>query len=153
MRVEDFATAGLSKLTPAELEKLDALVRQFSAVKMTETTVAKRVDDPLAPARPEKAGKEATGLLARAKVILAPGTEVEYSTVESRLVGEFQGWDARTTFVLENGQRWRVVGGDSYVGPPRPSPVVKITPGVLGTFWMSFEGVNRKVKVTLVTAR
>ena len=90
-------------------------------------------------------------LLARAKVLLTPGTEIEYATVESRIAGDFQGWDGRTLFTLENGQRWQADGSGSYVTSPIARPAVKIAPGVLGSFWMTVEGVKSRVKVKLVS--
>ena len=32
----------------------------------------------------------------KAKVLLTPGTQVEDATLESRVAGEFCGWEART---------------------------------------------------------
>ena len=92
----------------------------------------------------------APSLLARAKVLLAPGTKVEYATVESRIAGEFRGWESRTVFTLENGQRWQVAGGESYVTPPEPGPAVTIKPGIMGSFWMTIAGVRPRVKVVPV---
>jgi hypothetical protein len=89
-------------------------------------------------------------LPAKPKVRLTPGTEVEYETVKSRIVGEFSGWEARTVFVLENGQRWQVTGGSSYVTPPVSGPAVEIVPGVLGSFWLKIDGVRVRAKVVLV---
>ena len=157
----DFSAAGLSKLSPEEIARLDALVRDFKSGALERA----RREAAAAEARAAKAEAEAKrasaravdsekksepSLLAKAKVLLTPGTEIEYSTVESRLVGDFRGWEGRTIFTLENGQRWQATSSDSYVSPPIAAPVVKISPGVLGTFWMSFEGVRRKVKVELV---
>jgi hypothetical protein len=99
-----------------------------------------------------EAKKSETSLLTRAKVLLTPGTQIEYTTVESRLAGDFDGWTARTVFTLENGQRWKVEGNSSYVSPGIPKPAVKITPGALGSFWMTIEGVKTRAKVSLVSA-
>jgi hypothetical protein len=81
---------------------------------------------------------------------VAPGAVVEYAGVESRIAGEFSGWGDRTIFSLENGQRWQVAGTGSYVTPPVTGPAVKVVPGVLGTYWMTIEGVRPRVKVVLV---
>lgn len=158
-----FVAAGLEKLTPAELARLDALVRDYQsgalerARRETEAAEAraaeaerKAVAAPAIRVEPEK--KADPGLLAKAKVLLTPGTKVEYAAVESRLAGEFRGWEVRTVFTLENGQRWQVTGGESYVTPPVPGPAVKIVPGALGSFWMTIEGVRPRVKVVRVDA-
>jgi hypothetical protein len=171
VRSGDFSAAGLGKLTPSELERLDALVRDFKSGALTaarqeaEAASAARAaaearalqaeaDAKAAQARAESARQEAAkekeskpGLLARAKVILTPGTQIEYETVESRIAGDFKGWEAHTVFSLENGSRWQVLNGGSYVTPPIPGPKVKIVPASLGGFWMSIEGVNQRVRV------
>jgi hypothetical protein len=166
----EFSAAGLNKLSAEELARLDALIRDYKsgaleAARRDAAAAAKaRVE---AEARASKAESRATqaetqarvaehevkksekSLLARAKVLLTPGTEIEYATVESRIVGDFRGWDAKTLFTLENGQRWQSEGG-SYVTTPMQSPAVKITPGALGSFWMKIEGVDPRVKVKIV---
>ena len=91
-----------------------------------------------------EAKKANPSLIAKTKVMLTPGTQIEYATVESRIVGDFRGWEGRTLFTLENGQRWQAVGSDVYAGPPIPNPAVKIVPGMLGAYWMSIEGINRR---------
>src|SRR5581483_4421949 len=123
LRPDDFSAAGLNKLSPEELARLDALVRDFKSGALTSAASAElaaklaaaqreaaaaaqaRAD---AEARATKAEAQAraatearsaatasaaekkpeTSLLARAKVLLTPGTQIEYTTVESRIVGE-----------------------------------------------------------------
>jgi hypothetical protein len=72
--------------------------------------------------------------------------------VESRLTGEFRGWEPRAVFALENGQRWQETGGSTYAGPPLAAPAVRIRAGALGAYWMRIEGVSREVKVRRVDA-
>ena len=174
----DFSAAGLAKLSAAELARLDALVRDFKSGALEaarrEATVAaegrvkaeanaaraeaemratKTAAEAKARAAEEAAAKKSeTSLLAKARVLLTPGTQIDYTTVESRIVGEFRGWAGRTIFTLENGQRWQSAGEGSYYSPLVLSPAVKIAPGVLGTFWLTVEGVKSRVKVTLVGA-
>lgn len=161
VRSEDFSAAGLGKLSPDEIARLDALVLDFksgalararreaaaaeSRAAQAEARAAKAV---AASAEPEK--RSEPGLLAKAKVMLAPGTQIEYSTVESRIAGEFRGWEGRTLFTLENGQRWQVASSDTYTTSTIMNPAVKIVPGMLGSFWMTVEGVRTRVKVALV---
>jgi hypothetical protein len=167
----DFAAAGLAKLSPEELARLDALVRDFRTGALErarrEAAVAAEARDRAeasaaraeaamraakAKGAEEAAAKKPEGsLLTRAKVILTPGTHIEYTTVESRLAGEFRGWSGRTLFTLENGQRWQSSGESTYVSPPVPNPAVKITPGALGSFWLTVEGVKSRVRVALIS--
>jgi hypothetical protein len=176
----DFSAAGLSKLSPEELARLDALVRDYKtgalaaaqrevaearaaaaatvAKAEAETQAAKADAARAETARAEAAktaqaeaakAKKAEGgsLLQRAKVLLTPGTEIEYATVESKIVGKFIGWGSNTVFTLENGQRWKIANGGSYTTPPVDGPNVKIEPGSLGGFWMKVEGVSSRVRV------
>ena len=191
----EFSAAGLTKLSPEELARLDALVRDFksgalakaqreaaAAAKAQAEAEAKtaRVEADAKVARAEAEAKAARaeadaqaramaaakpkGEAAPAKVpveaaplkgtvTVEPGTKVEFSTVESRIAGAFNGWEARTVFTLENGQRWRNMSNDSYVTSPVQRPAVKIVPGILGTFWMTVEGVKQRVKVAPVVAK
>lgn len=157
----DFAAAGLGKLSPDELARLDALARAYqsgalaraqreaAAAEAKAAEAAARAKTTL-PSAPAAADKPDTSLLARAKVLLTPGTKIEYVTVESRLAGDFRGWDGRTVFTLENGQRWQAQGGDPYVTPAVRSPAVKIVPGAMGSFFLHVEGVRPRVRVALV---
>ena len=177
----DFSAAGLAKLSPEELARLDALVRDYrsgalesaqreaaaaaaarakaeaKAAKVeAEASAAQTRAEAQARAREkEEAVKKSSpsdpSLLARAKVLLTPGTTIEYATVESRLAGEFRGWSGKTIFMLENGQRWQSAGESTYVSPPVMNPAVKIVPGALGSFWMTVEGVKSRVKVKLAS--
>lgn len=126
VRAEDFAAAGLGKLSAEELARLDGLVREFQ-----RGNVAK--PQPVAGAG--------------AVVRVAPGTVVEVSEGESAIAGDFDGWHGRTIFLLENGQQWRVANGGSYYSPKLVRPKVKISPAGLGGYWMAIEGVATRVKV------
>ena len=157
----DFFAAGLGKLSSEELARLDGLVRDYqsgalaaarrdAAAEARVLAEARRAEGAsVARAQSEAGGEKTTkgGPLARAKVLLAPGTEIEYATVESRIAGNFTGWDGRAVLTLENGQRWQIANGGNYSTPPLLSPQVKITPAPLGGFWMTIEGVAMRVKV------
>jgi hypothetical protein len=82
MAPEDYEAAGLSKLEPEERAKLDEFIRNYVAVS----------NDRVATSAVEKAVKE--------KKAVAP------EVIQSRIVGPFTGYNGRTVFLLENGQRW-----------------------------------------------
>lgn len=178
VRAEDFSAAGLAKLSPEELGRLDALVRDY---KSGASAAAEVMADRLAAAKRETAMAEAArataeakvaqaeaaataaqvlvakekksdgGLLQKAKVMLTPGTTVEYAATESRIAGNFTGWAGRTILTLENGERWQVVANsDPYDSPARPNPKATIRPAAFGGFWLEVEGVNARVRVTKV---
>jgi hypothetical protein len=129
---DEFAAAGLNKLTPEELARLNGLVE-----RRRERNV---------PAKTE----ERTSLLDRLKVRLTPGTEIEYATVTTRLVGKFRGYKPGDVLKLENGQQWRVVDG-SFWAPKRDEDKprsVTIESGVLGSFFLTIEDGGRpKVRI------
>lgn len=134
----DFAAAGLGRLTPEERSRLDALI------------AARGAPPPAAPAA--AAVSASSPARAPAGPVRRAPAAVEEETVESRLQGEFRGWEPRTVFALENGQRWQETGGTTYAGPPLAAPAVRIRAGALGAYWMRIEGVRLEVKVRRVDA-
>ncbi len=170
VRPDDFAAAGLAKLTPEERARLDVLIEAYRggtaasatagadrlaaaearAIKAEHEAEVAKAASAVAAKEKEKSKGEGGGFLARAKVFLKPGTEVEYERLETRLLGEFSGWQEGTIFVLENGQRWRAQSG-SYNTPPEPGPrKVVIAPGMLGSFFLEIEGVKQKPKIKFI---
>ena len=136
----DFQAAGLAKLSAAERDRLDALVEAF-----------RHGGEAARPASDPKSGTAVSAAPVReAKVVVAPGTKVEFAAVESRLAGKFSGWEPRGVFEFENGQRWREANGSGYATPPLDSPRVRVAPGALGSFWLEIEGVRTRVKVVRV---
>ncbi len=130
--------------------------RRVEAEKALATTQAELAEKEreVEAAREEVAAvkeEDDTSLLERAKVLLTPGTKVEYVTVESRLAREFKGWDIGTIFRLENGQAWKVTSGKYWSPREGPGKAVTITPGSMGSFHMKLEGVKPTPKVELVS--
>ncbi|HVU26060.1 MAG TPA: hypothetical protein VHE13_18150 [Opitutus sp.] len=153
---EEFAAAGLNKLTPEELARLDALVRaqrSGEVAKAREETAKQVRTETEAKVRAEVAAEEEKkphrGFLGRMKVMLTPGTQVEYERVETELVGSFRGYDPGKVLTLSNGQQWQVTDG-TYWAPKKdankPRKVI-IEPGTLGSFFLNIEDGGRpKVK-------
>jgi hypothetical protein len=148
----DFQAAGLAKLSPEELARLDELVRarQSGAVSKAkqETTkaVAAEVRQQVQAEDRKAAQKQAAagGFVDRMKVLLKPGTEIEYTTLDATLAYPFYGWRKGTVFTLTNGQRWVVTDDDRYWAPaPGKTVHVRIIPGSLGSFFMDIEDGGR----------
>lgn len=152
VRAEDFSAAGLTKLTPAELARLDALVRDYQSGALMAAQREVEAETQAARAETTRAKEGFVGgLLAKAKVVLTPGTEVEYTSVDTQLPGDFRGWSPGTVFALANGQHWQVTDSSTYGTPPEPGPrKVRIVPGALGSFFLEIEGVRQKPRVTFV---
>jgi hypothetical protein len=175
---DEFAAAGLSKLSPEELAKLDALIKAEQSGQLAkareeaaaqEKATAERVRAETAakvqketeekvraevaaqkPAEPKKG--ERMSVLGRMRVLLSPGAEIEYAKVETQLSGPFRGYEPGTVLALSNGQTWRVVSG-TYWAPASDANKVRhvvIEPGVLGSFFLNIEDGGRP-KVKLVS--
>ncbi len=159
IRPEDFAAAELGKLSPEALARLDELVQAYKSgavatARAEAEAQAARVAAASAAAaaaaekeRAAKAKEESPGFFAKAKVLLTPGTKVEFGEIESRIAGDFTGWEGHAILTLENGQQWRVANGGAYYSPLVHSPKVTVFPAAIGGFWMRIEGVNARVKV------
>lgn len=147
---QDFSAAGLDKLTPAELSALDALVhaRQEGAVAVAKDTTAKEVATATrvqVQAEDQKAAekKASEGFIDKMKVILKPGTEIGYTTLDSTILLPFDGYEVGTVFTLSNGQRWQVLDSSDYEGPAKEPVRVHIVPGSMGSFFMEIEHGGR----------
>ena len=104
----DYEAAGLQKLDPAERAKLDDFIRNYVAAS-NERVATTAVD---------KAVKE--------NKVSAP------EVIQSRIVGPFTGYNGRTIFTLENGQRWAQSQRDSAYYPKIDSPPVVIVKAGFG---------------------
>jgi hypothetical protein len=102
MTPEQYEAAGLSKLEPAERARLDEFIKNYVAVS----------NEKVATTAVDKAIKE--------KKVSEP------EVIQSRIVGPFTGYNGRTTFTLENGQRWAQSQRDSAYFPKIDSPPVII---------------------------
>ena len=174
VKPDDFTAAGLSKLTPEELARLNQLVQDYKsgalqaarqqaadaearatqaeaearAAKEAATNAEKAKDQAVAQANEAK--KDSGGFFEKAKAILKPGTKVEFEPLESRILGSVIGWDEHTVFTLENGQTWQVSNFTHYFnGRAIESPKVTIKPAKLVGFEMTIEGMG-SVRVRLV---
>jgi hypothetical protein len=70
-------------------------------------------------------------------------------SIRSRVPGLFLGWTGETVFRLENGQVWRQTEPGSF-GVRLQDPEVEISRGWLGGYFLSVEGLNRRVRVERV---
>lgn len=180
---EDFAAAGLQKLTPEEQARLEALVERYKTGEVAEVrqqaearmsasqqeaeqkivaaeTKAKEAEAKATEA--EMKAKEAGTKAAAASAKKQPGWFTALITLnrasekpekeeplESRLAGDFDGWNGRSVFNLENGTRWvQQNKTETYAyAPVLHSPKVRIKPAAISGFWLEIEGVNLQVRV------
>ena len=124
MTPEQYEAAGLSKLDPAERAKLDEFLKNYVAAS----------NEKVATTAVDKAVKE--------NKVSAP------EIINSRIVGPFTGYNGRTVFTLENGQRWAQSQRDSAYYPKMDSPGVIIVKKGWG-YRMYIAGAT-DIRVTLV---
>jgi hypothetical protein len=129
MSAAEFRAAGLDKLSPEELARLNAwLAAQFGAQALAGSTLPEPVQD-------------RRGL---------PQPQGPRETIVSRIDGDFDGWNGggprKTRFVLQNGQVWEQI--DTSVFLLRATdPVVTIEPAMFGSWILKVEGYNQGVRV------
>lgn len=135
MTAEEFFAAGLNKLSAEELATLNAwLQRQVH----TEAAVAtEQVREQAREEGRREAARAGTGL---------PGSGAR-EPVQSRIVGEFNGFGSRQRYTLENGQVWEQTDSASLAGVRMSNPDVTIRPGMLGAWFLQIEGYNTRAKV------
>jgi len=133
MTGQEFQAAGLDKLTAAELQALNNWIRGHSLATLDgaavagTAAVASTTDD----RRGMKGEKE----------------DEDRSTINSRILGAFSGWDGQTVFKLENGMIWAQVDKDKFWIKEIENPEVVIEPGLFGTWRLSVEGYNSDCRV------
>jgi hypothetical protein len=101
-----------------------------------------------APAAPALSPQESFGLPASPMAVRAAPQQIE--SIDSTVLGTFEGWGPNTRFKLANGQTWRIADGSEAVLPPSSSQKVKITRNFLGTLFLQVEGSNQSPKVRRV---
>ena len=124
MSPAEYDGSGLSKLDPAERQKLDEFIRGYVS-KSNEKVATSAVD---------KAVKD--------NKVSAP------QVIESRIIGPFKGYNGRTIFTLENGQRWAQSQRDIAIFPLVESPPVVIVKAGFG-YRMHIAG-GSAIRVSLI---
>lgn len=127
MSAEEFKAAGLDKLSPAELARLNAWLNRTVVQESTK-------------AREE--GRQEVVKKHRGFFDFGDG-----EVIESRLVGEFRGFASRREYTLENGETWQQTDATTLYGVRGNNLPVTIRPGVLGAWWMRVEGSGVQAKV------
>jgi hypothetical protein len=124
MAPADYEAAGLQKLDAAERAKLDAFIRNFVAKSN------------------EKVATEAVDKAVHENKVQPP------EVIESRIAGPFTGYNGRTVFTLENGQRWAQSQRDSiYVSKIDSPPVLIMKSGLGYRMYIAGGGAIRVTKV------
>lgn len=125
MSAAEFRAAGLDKLTPEELAKLNEWLRTRGLL----------------------AAGAASTVGFRGNTFFGTGDSA--GPVRSEIRGEFRGWQKGDKIRLENGQVWEVIDGTLAI-PPTPLAKITIEPGFMGSWLMKVEGYNAAARVRRV---
>lgn len=139
------AAAG-SAQADAELQRCAQIAEAGARLACYDQLAAQRKNAP--PPAPVAAAKPAAPApspeAAFGKQAKTPAAELD--VIESRINGRFEGWGAKTVFTLANGQRWAVSDGSRGV-VFLDSPKVRVRRGMMGSFFIEFEGTNATARV------
>ncbi|HET9033906.1 MAG TPA: hypothetical protein VFN25_13510 [Dokdonella sp.] len=125
MSQDEFTSAGLDKLSPEQLKFLNQWIQSKGVSEI---------------GAPIKHRDGTTDFYAR-------GSDRE--RIDSRIAGDFNGWQGKTRVTLENGQVWeQAEGGRS--GFRISSPKVIIKPMSLGSWLMYVDGCGCDIRVKRV---
>jgi hypothetical protein len=118
----EFTAAGLDSLSPAQLESLNTWLVRYTA---GEAEVLQQTNEAVREAEKEL-------------------------EIVARLDEDFEGWEGKTLFRLDNGQIWkqRNDGRYRYRGPAKPG--VRIDKNWLGFYKMTLIDEDRSIGVTRV---
>ncbi len=119
MNVTQFDQAGLSKLTPDEMNSLNAWLNQYLNSHSVTTSPPPAAGPPSAAA---PAGIASFG----AETMPPKELPQEPNRIESRIAGLFTGWTGDTVFKLENGQVWQQAATGYYTNVQLDHPQVVI---------------------------
>jgi hypothetical protein len=124
MSQTEFSAAGLDKLSPQELQQLNAWLETHGSANV------KYVSPDGAP-------------------VFYPDSD-ERTRIESSIAGAFRGWRGKTVFTLENGQQWQQAESGAFDTREIDSPGVKIKPMMMGGWLMYVDRCGCELRVKRV---
>ncbi|MFZ7096531.1 hypothetical protein ACOPJQ_00975 [Luteimonas dalianensis] len=140
MTAEEFAAAGLDKLSAAELDVLNRWL-QRQVEEETSVVVEQAREEGRQQAQVEAAGRNDGGLFG------SSGPREEF---QSSIVGEFSGFGRGQRYTLANGQVWEQIDASTLAGVRKTDPQVTVSPGMLGAWFLRIDGYNTRAKVRRV---
>lgn len=133
---------GLDTLSPAQLQRLNQLLRDKARARAAATSTAN--------AAAGIAGADPDDLSATANRTGAPRAvpmDLEIRTIKSRLRGRIEAWAPGTEFRLENGQTWKVLKGEITLRQPLEAPEILVVPGIAGRWFLQVHEDYPKARV------
>ena len=147
---DDYAAAELQKLTPGARARLEALVQRYKAGEAAARKEALEARQAAASQPAAAPGRKQPGWFAALLTLRRAEEKPEKEeSLESKLLGDFEGWNGHTIFKLENGTQWMQQNKtEKYVfAPALHAPKVKIKPAMMNGFWLEIEGVSLNIRV------
>jgi len=114
---EQMHATGLDTLTPAQLARLNQVLREDG-----------RQANVRAPAL--QSGAEPQSMFA---------IGLDDKPIRSRVRGDFQSWEPGTVFELENGQQWKVLKGRMTLRKALHAPEIQVVPGIAGRWFLQVD--------------
>lgn len=121
---EQMHSTGLDTLSPAQLKRLNELLRDEGPRTGTGQD---------GPGDNELRHQRYIGL--------------DAETIKSRLKGSISGWEPGSVFELENGQKWKVLKGFMKLRAPMEAPEVLVVPGFAGRWFLQVDEDLPKARV------
>jgi len=134
MTGKEFMASGLTKLSPEELDALNAWIRNRSLATLDQPSSSAPVDVAPSAETGDRRG-------------LPSDDERDDSPIRSAIVGEFDGWDGQTVFRLENGMIWVQDDRDKFYARDVQNAVAVIEPGMFDSWHLHIEGYKAECKV------
>ncbi len=131
MTGKEFSAAGLDKLSQQELDVLNDWLHRHSVATLKAKAVSAEVVDS-AEGQPELKSED---------------EDEDRTTITSKLVGTFDGWDGQSVFELENGQIWAQASKSKWHTKEVENPVAVIEHGMFGTWRLHIEGFDKDCRV------
>lgn len=119
MSYKDFTRLGLDKLSPEQLKGLNEWMKAHGG-----PSCPPGVAGPVASPSSGGAPPQASG------------------TIQSKLVGEFAGWEKGTVLKLANGTAWEVRDDEPFIASRSNAPMVRVEPGMISGYRLTVEGYN-----------
>ncbi len=124
LTAQQYAAAGLDKLSAEERAKLDEYLRGYFT-GATQQVVQRAV---------EKASAQAVDQAVKEHRAEPP------QLIESHIIGSVDGWRSGQIFVLENGQHWKVTDNEHHYFAPVVNPDVFIVRADIFGYKMAIAG-------------
>lgn len=132
MTGKEFSAAGLDKLSEQELSALNSWIRARSLATLDAAPSAVASAAVVSP-------EDRRGF--------KDEDDDERTTINSRILGRFSGWDGQTVFKLENGMIWVQADKDKFYVKEKENPVAIIEPGMFGRWHLTVEGIDSECRV------